>query len=91
MKVAKSCFLACIFLVASSSSFSQGMNGGAAEAKGAKGTSNSNGERATLTSSQSSDPTASGHAQKSTRKKNTLAKSRSATPASAANSGSGGS
>lgn len=90
MKVAKSCFLACIFLVVSSSSFSQGMNGGAAEAKGAKGTSNSNGERATLTSSQSSDPTASGHAQKSTRK-NTLAKGRSATPASAANSGSGGS
>lgn len=90
MKVLTKGVLFSAFIAISGSTFAQGMNGGAAEAKGAAGTSNSSGEKSTIAPSGKSGANPTGSATNSGPKKSHK-KSGTATPASATNPGSGGS
>lgn len=76
-------------LVMSGGAFAQGMNGGAAEAKGVSGTSNPNGDRSTNAASGAAGANTMGAATNSTPKK-AHKKSGTARAAPVANPASGG-
>jgi hypothetical protein len=90
MKVATMSILFAASLVMTGGAFAQGMNGGAAEAKGVTGTSNSDGERSTNAAPGASGVNRTGAGTNST-PKNGHKKSGTGTSAPAANRGSGGS